>query len=1430
MGIGVLGPLTVEGSGATINRRDRAVLQALVASHGEVVSADQLADAVWGESPPASWRKNLQGCVMRLRRLLGDHAIETLPQGYRLAVARDDVDAGRFEQLIDRAGELLVLGAADRSRYLLDEALGLWRGDALTDIADWSEGRIEAERLAELRLDAEELRLDCALRNGEHAQVLAELMALVRERPLRERRWALLALAQYRSGRQADALRTIREVRRVLSRELGLDPGPELVELERAILQQDPSLAVGDPLTQASPHCPYQGLVPYDVDDSEGFFGRADDVARCLQRLAAEGAVVVVGPSGSGKSSLVRAGLVASLRRAGRRVQVVTPGAHPMDALTGRQPEVLVVDQCEEAVTLCTDPDERTAFFAALAEREQLVVALRADRMGEVAGYPEFARVVERGLHLLNPMTADDLRACVEGPAQQAGLLLEPGLVDLLLREVEGEPGALPLLSHALRETWAHREGRTLTVEGYLATGGIRGAVARTADEVWESLGPDSQRVTRDLMLRLVATGEAGEPVRHRVPRRLLTTDPEHEQVMERLVAARLVTSDEDSLQIAHEALARAWPRLQDWLADDAQGQLVRHHLAASADAWDRLARPDSELYRGIRLAQAVDWRDQSGPDLTAVEQEFLDASQQQVDAELRAAEERAESEASARQRTRRLAGGLAAVLVLALVAAGLATYFQREANTRADEAAAATVQADANRLAQLSGTVGGLDTQLLLAVEALNTADTPATRDALLGRLLEHRRAEQVMPLEGNVNSTALADDGSRLFVAVRDHVATWEVGSTEPPSELLDVTFNTWVFGASGNGLFALPDITTAEPRVRVLNSAGREVRDVYGFDRLGGWVYDAELTPDGRLLPTFGQRWLPDGSSRAVVRTVEVATGRVVGRQTLFGVGPDEGLDGRFSSDGSTLVAWQEAPLRSAFLVRFRGGSITPLRPKGPVMESYYWPLTEGAAQARVDGSIALFDSRGKQIQVVQVHRSQVHAVAMAPDASWAASADNDGLVQLWDVDPASGRWTPREALTGHDGPVLGLEITPSGDRLISVADDGSLITWDTSEAAGFGTPYGSGFPGRWASTPPVTVVPDELVVTTTRPQEPPASGGIGFDRGFRDIVRATFVDPRTGAVVDEVPIGPANGDQYGASVSVRPGGAQVVVGNNASMVVLDARTREELARIELPPKGPEFDTEFVWDSIWTPDGSRLLIGVEGNEEQADDGGLVVVDPATWAVERRVSLGRAPGAMALSPDGGVLVAGVVALGGAEQAPPELLVVDAATYEVEEVVSLPVSAYPIDFEFSPDGRLFATVGDDGSLTVLDTRTWTPLHEPVEVHDGYGRQVDWLPDGETVVTAGSDGTVSLYDATRDLVRVHDIPGSADGRPGQAHLFPPVEDEIVVSTEDGPGWRYPMDVEAWVDHACAVAGRDLTEAEWNRFVPNQEYRRTCTDR
>jgi hypothetical protein len=390
-----------------------------------------------------------------------------------------------------------------------------------------------------------------------------------------------------------------------------VDPGPELVELEQAILRQDASLAAAVALPEASPVCPYLGLVPYDVADADGFFGRDAAVAECLRRLTDVGVLAVVGPSGSGKSSLVRAGVAAALRRDGRRVVVVTPGARPMDALTalpqsGPVPE-LVVDQCEEAVTLCRDADEQSRFFAALArhaEQALLVVALRADRLGELSAHPAFARMVERGLYLLKAMDESDLRAAIEGPSRQAGLLLEPGLVDLLVHEVEGEPGALPLLSHALRQTWARREGRTLTVAGYQASGGIRGAVAKSAEQVYEHAPPQQRPMLRDLLLRLVAPSPEGEPVRSRVPRRVVAADAEHEQMIELLVGARLVTSDEGVVELAHEALARAWPRLRSWLDEDVEGQQILRHLATAADTWQAMDRPDSELYRGVRLAR----------------------------------------------------------------------------------------------------------------------------------------------------------------------------------------------------------------------------------------------------------------------------------------------------------------------------------------------------------------------------------------------------------------------------------------------------------------------------------------------------------------------------------------------------------------------------------------------------------------------------------------------------------------------------------------------------------------------------------------------------------------------------------------------------------------------------------------------------------
>ena len=473
------------------------------------------------------------------------------------------------------------------------------------------------------------------LRAGRHDEVLAEAQAMVRAAPLRERRWSLLALAQYQSGAQGEALRTIHQLKAVLARQLGIDAGHEVVALEQAILRQDESLLSAPESAPSAANCPWQGLKPYGEGDADRFFGRDNDVESCLEILRRTSLLVLVGPSGCGKSSLLNAGVAATLRGRGRATVSISPGTHPMQAITvlgqARQDRILLVDQFEELFSLCPDVNERQEFLEALtveAAARTVVVALRADHLADLASSPAFSRLVERGLYLVGGLAERDLRRAIEGPARQAGLVIEPGLVDVLVREVKDDPGALPLLSHALLETWKRREGNTLTVAGYRASGGIHDAVAQSAERLYARIEASQRHLLRDLVLRLVSPGSQGEPVRSRVPRRLVANDVEHDRLIDLLVGARLVTSDDGVLEITHEALARAWPRLRGWLDDDVEGQRMLHHLSSSADAWDSLGRPDSELYRGIRLARVLDWQQgRSQTALTDTEREFLEVA-----------------------------------------------------------------------------------------------------------------------------------------------------------------------------------------------------------------------------------------------------------------------------------------------------------------------------------------------------------------------------------------------------------------------------------------------------------------------------------------------------------------------------------------------------------------------------------------------------------------------------------------------------------------------------------------------------------------------------------------------------------------------------------------------------------------------------------
>ena len=900
----MLGPLTIDGTDAAaagLGPRDRIVLAALVVSGDDALSVEQLAEVMWGERPPASWRKVLHGCVARLRRALGPQAVGTVPKGYRIGSGAEEIDARRFERRLGRARELITLGEPDRALFTLDEALTLWRGRALVDVEDWERGRIEASRLEELRLDAEELRVDAALRAGRHLEVLAEARARVAEAPLRERRWALLALAQYQAGRQGEALASLRRARTTLRTELGLDPGEDLIVVEQRILRHDPTLSIPDDLPAPSDRCPYLGLLAYDVHDAEAFFGREADVTACLHRLATVGALTVVGASGSGKSSLVRAGVAAALRREGRPVVVVTPGHRPTEALASVPGPggVLVVDQCEEVFTLCEDPAERGRFLTAVADHADrgtlVVLAMRADRFGEVSAEPRFARLVERGLHMLAAMGEADLRSAIEEPAHQAGELLEPGLVDILVRDVAGEPGALPLLSHALRQTWQRREGRTLTVAGYRDTGGIRGAVANTAEEVYDQLPPAQRPLLRELMLRLVVPTPDGEPSRGRVPRRTVAAGPAQESMIERLVAARLVTSDEGVVELAHEAIARAWPRLRAWLDDDADGLRIRRHLSVAADAWDAMGRPDSETYRGARLARALDWRERGRSDLTPVENAFLDAARTLATAE---------QHRTVRE-NRRLRTLLAAAAVLLLIAGGAGVLAFRQAS----RATAAALAADARRI----GAQAVATPQMDRAAAAGRAGRADGRRDRYPRQPARHgepfppaHRRHPLLPPGSPRLGCMSAPTGGRLIVLDGPRVGVYDTSSRaekwEPP-DVVALRYAGRVAVRSDGAQVALAyRINSSGWAVRLIDTPGltmpsTQPESFASPTEAGDIVYG----PDGRLfVASFSEVVGTDDRDLAIVRIWDAEAHALVARIEA----PWEARAARFGPDRRLL----------------------------------------------------------------------------------------------------------------------------------------------------------------------------------------------------------------------------------------------------------------------------------------------------------------------------------------------------------------------------------------------------------------------------------------------------------------------------------------------------------------------------------------------
>jgi WD40 repeat protein/DNA-binding SARP family transcriptional activator len=1422
----ILGPLEVARDGEAIvlgAAQQRALLAVLVLHRGDLVSIDRLTEELWGERAPATAAKTVQVYVSHLRKALGAGVIATQGRGYRLAVAPQQVDAVQFEALCAEGRRALADGDPARARETLCSALALWRGEPLADFAYDRFAQAAIGRLQEARLAALEDRVEADLALGSDGELIGELESLIAANPLQERLREQLMVALYRAGRQADALAAYRQTSELLREELGLEPSRRLQELERSILEHDAALdEVRTTRGVALGVCPFKGLAFFDRADAEYFCGRERLISDLLARLVESPLVGILGPSGIGKSSLLRAGVLPALSEGllpgsrGWRQVLLRPGTHPnaelnralagdrlgpvLGQLSPGERLVIAVDQLEELFTLCEREHDRAAFLdelvAVARDRERralVVVSLRADFYGRLVSYPRFAGLLSRSHVLVGPMDREQLAWAIEQPAARAGLELEPGLVDALVSDVAGEPGGLPLLSTTLLELWRARDRRALRYASYQTGGGVRGAVARLAEDAYNRLGETERRIARGLMLRL-ASGEDGTLARRRVPLAELERITGAGPVLAELTDARLLTVSDGEVELSHEALLREWPRYRAWLEEDRIGRRVHAHLTAAASDWDERGRDVADVYRGARLAAALEWQAGREQELNHTERAFLDAS--------RAAAGRAQ------RRLRMVLGAVAALLVVA-VAGGLVALDQR--GSARDQARVA----EAQRLGVQALSEPRLDRSLLLARQGVELDDSLATRGNLLEALLRSPAAIGVMPGEGNpLDALDLSPDGRTLVAGdTRGNALFFDAATGRragrpyktPVGAISAVRFSpdgtrvavagldfvdildARTHGAYRSGLVAAPP--GSSPRVN--------------FPVVLGTI---AFSPDSRVLAADVIRHEPPRTA-AIVRW-NALTGRRLGRPRPVARTPEPTLVG-FTTPGQlvtssaaddTTVIRDAATLRP--LRRLRGGS-TPsaLSPNGRVV-----------AFGATDGSVRLLDlDTGKLRVATGRHATAVTDLRFTADSRTLVTAGADGRVDEWNVAIARRVAT----FTGHARTVKGVAIAPDARTAYSAGQDGTVIAWDLVGDRRLDRPYIA--PPRRAMHfnafvqsknaadlgPPGISLPYAHLAVATTPHG--TSFAVPDDAGYVDVF-----DNRTLRQAGRIPVSP--GRQVSA-VALAPDGRTVA----ATTTNGDVRFGDLRDRRPLGPPQRAYD-----DAAWS-------LAFSGDARWLATAGLGGPTLRLWDVRRRRTARTAdlsPYAVAadatFSLDGTKLAA---AVSDANGGPSALAILSVPDLALLKTVRAPAGS---SVQFSHDGRLLVFGDDQGRVWLYDTRTWRPRGRPLVAHTGAVVTVNVSPDGQTLTTTSDDGTTRLWDVASRRPIGPALPGLAGH--DLAAAFVDGGTHLVTLHNNGRGSLWDVQPQSWARRACQVAGRTLTRAEWDDALPERTYAPACSAR
>ena len=1218
--------------------------------------------------------------------------------------------------------------------------------------------------------------------------------------------------------------------------------------------------------------CPYKGLNYFEESDADLFVGREALTTKLVERvlfMAVDESsnsrfLAVVGASGSGKSSLVRAGLIAALRwnqaSTDWHIHLMTPTEHPLKNLAATLSDemdvaaatlienlvrdsytlhrsareklsiendgclLLVVDQFEEVFALCRSEEERASFIdnllTAASEKEgtvMIIIALRADFYAACASYPQLREALGNSQEYIGAMSDEEIKRAIEEPARRGRWELEPGLIDLLLHDVAHEPGALPLLSHALFETWQRRRGRIMTLSGYASSGGVRGAIAETAEAVFNDQLNRRQRVmARKIFLRLteLAGDESTADTRRRASFAELILKPEEaattHEVLKMLADARLITTTEDAAEVAHEALIREWPTLRHWLEENRESLRLHRQLTEAAQEWQALNRTPDSLYRGARLAQAREWIETHQDEINGLEHEFLVVSIEAWDREaaereegrqreLTSAKELAETQrqfASHVQTRNRVLIAIGSIAILLALLAGIFGLQSR------NEKRVAISRELSN--AAVSNLETDPELSMLLALQALDTAYTGEAEDVLHRSLQSSRVRMTLSGHVGGVRALDISADGKTIAVASYGNELTiWETVSGQklfslPGSIARYSPDGTHLAIGGEDGFVTIWDIATQE-----------KLLTMKGYNENGGIPYKrivaVNFSPDGKLLASAN--W--DGSFRVwdTVAGVEVFSSQSSASFTHGYVWGFERNRLTFSADGKFLIGLDntdEGSKLSFWAVESNWELINQQMSSDLMsfsLDGKWLVSREGARYFNDMGGIALWDisnidlenldlSTSEAFVLSSTRESAITKFAFNVDASMLASTGSDGMITVWKLTSKGAELFM--AFSGQADVLTDVAFSPDGTRLVTADTDGMVRLWDL-------TPQGVSewfeIAGASEDFHGLAITEDGKYLVTT-----------SLDRTAK-IWQLTSgnellaIPSHEGSLVD-LAISP-----YGTLL------ATAEENHKAKFRRLYHNSGDATFEL-IDTLGSHKDTIYVSDIypqapisvVFSPDGTKLAAG-------GTSGTVTIWDAASGQelISNTAHSQRITG-LAFNPGSNLLAI-------AGDSPDALAKVWDVTSgnEISTFLGHQDRRWGIeDIVFSPNGKYVATVAGDGSLRIWDPRTGQESLVLLGASNVNG--VDFCPDGRYLATVSSEGTATKWDAAtgEELVVYHGL-----GVPLEHVKITPDGKKIIVAGA-GHIYGYIFDLEESIHLARSRTTRWFTLEECRKYLHREE--------